>query len=131
MTNEAAELFDSLQGKAWEIATTVRREVDAVAPYAELGFALGVPTWFHGERVVSMVPYLNKCTLHFWDGEALESFAPGRLRSPSSGPIRTLELRSMLDVDEPVKTLLREAFALRVAAYAKSGDDRDRNAALS
>lgn len=131
MMSDCERLLDCLEGPAREIADTVRREVLAAAPYAEFGLALGVPTWSFHERVVSLIPFTQKCNLHFWDGDALADVVPGKLKGTNAGPIRYLELHSMLDVDVDVKLLLREAFAQKLAAIALQDAAPHGNAALS
>ena len=131
MVSECEKLLDRLVGPAREIADTVRREVLAAAPYAEFGLALGVPTWSFHERVVSLIPFTQKCNLHFWDGEALTSIVPGKLKGTNAGPIRYLELRTMLDIDSDVRLLLREAFAYKLSTIAAEEAAVHGNAALS
>jgi hypothetical protein len=130
MTNEAQLLIDGLTGRAWEIAATVQREIEAAAPYAELDLALGVPTWSFHERVVSLLPFTAHCSLHFWRGDQLERLVPGRLSGNAPGPIRILELRSMTEVDEGVRALLRGAFRRQIETVAEADLGRSRNAAL-
>lgn len=131
MTDACEQLIDSLPMPSRLIADTVRREVLAAAPYAELGVALGVPTWFHGDRVLSLLPFTTRCSLHFWDGAALDERLPGRLRGSPSGPIRYLDLRSMLDVDSEVRLLIRSAFAHRLEVEADRELGLPRKATLS
>ncbi|MEE4212122.1 MAG: hypothetical protein V2I43_22985 [Parvularcula sp.] len=112
------QLIDGLEGRPWEIARTVKREIEKAAPYAELGIALGVPTWYHFDRVISLIPFPNSCNLHFWRGDDLDTMLPGRLQSTRSHPIRFIELHSMLDMDEGVKFLICEAFKLQLRVIA-------------
>ena len=119
MMTECEQVLSCLVGRPREIAETIRREVLAAAPYAEMGISLGVPTWSFHDRVVSLIPFPRKCNLHFWDGDALADVVPGKLQGTGSGTIRFLELHSMLDVDSDVKLLLREAFAHKVTLFAQ------------
>ncbi|GGY39216.1 hypothetical protein GCM10007148_04410 [Parvularcula lutaonensis] len=123
-------MIEALEGRTWAIARTVKREIDAVAPFAECGLAMGVPTWSVHHRVVSLIPFPAKCNLHFWQGERLEALVPGRLRGTNAGSIRFLELHSMLDVDGDVRALIREAFSLTLSDLAKEEAARESNAAL-
>ncbi|NNU16298.1 DUF1801 domain-containing protein [Parvularcula sp. ZS-1/3] len=131
MMNNAETMLDLLEGRAREIADTVRREVEACAPYAEFGLALGVPTWSLFDRVVSLIPFERKCNLHFWRGSDLDAMLPGRLRGTGAGAIRFIELRSLLDVDAEVKLLLREAFQLQIAHLAEAEAGLEGKVALS
>lgn len=113
-----AELLEQLEGRPWEIAKTIKREIEAIAPYAELGLALGVPTWQHFDRVVSLITFPDKCALHFWQGDALDQVMPGVLEPTAAQPMRRLVLGSMLDVNERVKNLLKAAFELQISHLA-------------
>jgi hypothetical protein len=129
MTIEPGDIIEGLDGRTWEIARTVKREIEKAAPYAELGIALGVPTWYHFDRVVSLIPFPNSCNLHFWRGDDLAGILPGRLNATSASPIRYLELESMLDVDGGVKLLIAEAFKLQLRVIAEE-DSGSRKKAL-
>lgn len=131
MVTDCEKMLDRLAGPAREIADTVRREVLAAAPYAEFGLALGVPTWSFHERVLSLIPFTQKCNLHFWDGEVLADVVPGKLQGTRAGAIRYLELHTMLDVDADVRLLIREAFAHKLSVIAAQEAASDSNAALS
>ncbi|NRA31524.1 MAG: hypothetical protein HRU11_14835 [Parvularculaceae bacterium] len=113
-------LLNKLEGRTGDIARTVEREIKDIAPYAELGLAMGVPTWHLHDRVVSLLPLPNRCQLHFWDGEALEALFPDRLAAPSHGPMRYLRLESMFDVDENVREVLKGAFSLKIDQLAEA-----------
>lgn len=130
MTCDASLMLEALDGRCWAIARTVQREIEAVAPYAECGLAMGVPTWMVHHRVVSLIPFPHKCNLHFWQGDRLEELVPGRLTGTNAGSIRFLELHSMLDIDQGVRALLREAFALTLQDLAEEDAGRNSNAAL-
>ncbi|MCQ8185581.1 DUF1801 domain-containing protein [Parvularcula maris] len=130
MTDPCEKLIDDLPVGARLIADTVRREILAAAPYAEFGIALGVPTWYHDARVLSLLPFTSRCTLHFWQGEHLEQRFAGRLKGSASGPIRYLDLHSMLDVDSEVRLLIREAFALQLNVIASEQSSAHGKAAL-
>jgi hypothetical protein len=119
MTLSSEAYIDTLPLPARLIADTVRREIEAAAPYAEFGMALGTPTWSHGARVVSVLPFRRRCTLHFWAGEQLDGRVPIRLRGGLNGPVRYLELRSILDVNSDVKSLISAAFAHQLERLAE------------
>jgi hypothetical protein len=118
MTDPCEEYLDALPTTPRLIGDAVRREIQAIAPYAEFGIALGTPTWSHGVRVVSLLPFKTRCTLHFWEGDALASPLLGRLRGSKLSPVRYLELRSILDLDDEVRRLLRTAFEHRLRLIA-------------
>lgn len=130
MDRSARELLFSLEGRARDIAVTLEREIRGIAPYAELARSLGAPTWFLHERVVTLVPLRTRCQLHFWDGAALEPLAPHALHRPSRGQARFIPLRSMLDIDDTVLTLIGEAFRFKAAALARADRDVLRNRAF-
>lgn len=119
MENDALTLLAGLGGRQRDIASTVRREINAIAPYAELSVVLGVPTWSVHYRVVSILPIAGRCNLHFWQGARLEHVLPDRLEGTGAGGIRYVALRSLLDVDRGVRHLLREAFALNLQDLAR------------
>jgi hypothetical protein len=130
MTDACEKLIDDLPVGARLIADTVRREIMAAAPYAEFGIALGVPTWYHGARVLSLLPFTSRCTLHFWRGDLLEERFGASLKGSRSGPIRYLDLRSILDVDGDVRMLIRAAFAHQLDVIAGEHPSGQGKAAL-
>ncbi|MEO1657481.1 MAG: hypothetical protein AAFR65_07145 [Pseudomonadota bacterium] len=129
MTNDPHALIDALEGRAWEIAHTVRHEVKAAAPYAEIGLAFGRPTWFLHERVISLVALGDRCKLYFWQGAALERRAGERM-SGGGSEIRYVVLESIFDVDARVKRLIGEAFQLQIEAIAAADRAAQRKAPL-
>lgn len=129
MKSNAQQTLAALEGRAWAIADAVRREVENAAPYAEFGLSLGVPTWFLHERVLSLTPFTESCMLQFWHGDALAEVLPFVLKPTRSAPMRSLRLRSLLDVDATVAELIAEAFALQIRRLA-SDDAASCNAAL-
>ena len=110
-------MIDALEGRAWEIAHTVRHEVKAAAPYAEIGLAFGRPTWFLHDRVISLVALGHRCKLYFWQGAALEKRLGRRLAGGGS-EIRYVVLESIFDVDDRVKELIEAAFQLQIERLA-------------
>ncbi|MEM9286226.1 MAG: hypothetical protein AAGA39_10100 [Pseudomonadota bacterium] len=129
MTQDPHALIDALEGRAWEIAHTIRHEVKAAAPYAEAGIAFGRPTWFLHDRVVSIVALGDRCKLYFWQGAALEKRLGERMRGGGS-EIRYLVLESIFDVDDRVKRVLAEAFQLQIEALASADKVSQRKAPL-
>jgi len=117
--DQIRSLLRGLDGRTGDIARTVEREIATIAPYAELGLALGVPTWHLHDRVVSLLPLPNRCQLHFWQGEELQSMFPATLTGPTSGPIRYLRLESMFDVNDAVCQVLERAFSLKIEHWAQ------------
>ena len=122
--------FPTLQGRPWEIALTVEREIRQVAPYAELRMALDAPTWYFHEKVVALVPLSTCCQLHFWQGDALEGLHPGLVRPMMASGIRTLKVTSMLDIDESVRALFRAAFQAKIEQLAADDHTSARKAAF-
>ncbi|MEM9838429.1 MAG: hypothetical protein AAF830_04660 [Pseudomonadota bacterium] len=119
MWNRAPSL-PPLEGRAWEIARTIQREIADVAPFAELSITLGSPTWSFHERVVSLVFLHDRCQLTFWDGACLDGLHPDLKPLQMTPERRSLPLRSMLDIDESVRNLLSTAFQAKIDAIAKS-----------
>ncbi|MEM1380926.1 MAG: hypothetical protein AAGH41_09915 [Pseudomonadota bacterium] len=124
-------LLSSLDGRTGEIARTVEREIQAIAPYAELGLAMGVPTWHLHDRVVSLIPLATRCQLHFWQGDQLALQFPGILQATKAGPMRFIQLSSMLDVNAQVKEVIAAAFSLQIAALAREDHTSVRKGAFS
>lgn len=109
-----------VEGRAWEIARTVEREIREAAPFAELRMTLGTPTWYFHEKVVSLVFLHARCQLTFWQGAGLDDLHPGLVRGINDPRIRTLPLTTMLDVDDSVRRLFAAAFQQQVDAIAES-----------
>ena len=129
MTHDPHAMIDALKGRAWEIAHTVRHEVNAAAPYAEIGLAFGRPTWFFHDRVVSLVALGDRCKLYFWQGAALETRLGQRL-SGGGSEIRYIALESIFDVDSRVKGLIAEAFQHQIETVAAADHAPQRKAPL-
>ncbi|MEM9810663.1 MAG: DUF1801 domain-containing protein [Pseudomonadota bacterium] len=129
MTYDVDTALDELEGRAWEIAQTVRRGIKAAAPYAEAGFAFGHPTWFLHSRVLSLVPMGKRCKLYFWDGAAVERHVGMRMQGGGS-EIRYIVLESMLDVNAEVLDLISAAFQVQIERLAASESRVPRKASL-
>ena len=110
--NTAASITSAARRR--EIAMTVERTIDDVAPYAEKSEIMGASTWMLHDRVVSLVPLGGRSQLHFWQGEVRSDRFPGMLKGQGDGAPRYVPLTSMLDVDGDVKELIREAFDFHV-----------------
>ncbi|MEO1041949.1 MAG: hypothetical protein AAFX52_06630 [Pseudomonadota bacterium] len=122
-------MIDALEGRAWEIAHTIRHEVRTAAPYAEIGLAFGRPTWFLHDRVVSLVALGDRCKLYFWQGAAVEQRLGARMRGGGS-EIRYVVLESIFDVDERVKLMIQDAFQFQIETLSVADSSTKRNAAL-
>ncbi|MEM6912744.1 MAG: hypothetical protein AAF511_02065 [Pseudomonadota bacterium] len=129
MTSEPHAMIDALEGRAWEIAHTIRHEVMAAAPYAEIGLAFGRPTWFLHDRVVSLVALGDRCKLYFWQGAAVEQRLGARM-SGGGSEIRYVTLESIFDVDERIKCMIHEAFQFQIETISVADRIAKRKAVL-
>jgi len=93
------------------IASALRNAINTEGPGLSCKLAWGVPCWSGTERIVSIAAHAHHCNLQLWSGARLAAEFPSRIEGTGKA-LRHVKLRSLGDVDDEVRLIIRAAIDL-------------------